>query len=290
MRIVQARRRRRRRRARPERRAAREEISHGNWRSRRPVSRRTTSWSRSTASTRRVPRVLGARQHERPVDYREGDGRARRASCPGSTTYANITLKWGITDDADAVGVAQDRRWTGRVERKNGSIVLLDDDGRGEAALELRRGWPTKWTGPTFNATATRSRSRRSRSRTKGSSKAVTRADRVPVHPAARLRRRRRRSCTARASMRLATRARRDRAAQGPARAAQSRLPRGHPAVAGDHAARRRSRTINPKVIEGLFAGRPRLPRGSLPPHQRERPQPARRGVPALRRRASRWR
>ena len=43
----------------------------------------------------------------------------------------------------------------GKVERKNGSIVLLDDSGEEKVRWNFRDGWPTKWTAPTFNATGT---------------------------------------------------------------------------------------------------------------------------------------
>jgi phage tail-like protein len=42
----------------------------------------------------------------------------------------------------------------GTVERKNGSIVLLDTTGAEKLRWNFVEGWPTKWTGPTFNATS----------------------------------------------------------------------------------------------------------------------------------------
>ncbi len=86
------------------------------------------------------------------VEYREGiDGREAR-KLPGLTKSANITLKWGTTDDASL----WDWRKTvmdGLVQRKNGSIVLLDDAGAEKARWNFRDAWPTKWTGPSLNAT-----------------------------------------------------------------------------------------------------------------------------------------
>jgi phage tail-like protein len=38
--------------------------------------------------------------------------------------------------------------------RKNGQIILLDDEGNEAAEWTFTNGWPTKWTGPAFNATA----------------------------------------------------------------------------------------------------------------------------------------
>jgi phage tail-like protein len=41
----------------------------------------------------------------------------------------------------------------GKVERKNGSIVRFDDTGKEKVRWNFVGGRPTKWTGPTFNAT-----------------------------------------------------------------------------------------------------------------------------------------
>jgi phage tail-like protein len=41
----------------------------------------------------------------------------------------------------------------GVVQRKNGSIVLLDDAGAEKVRWNFHDAWPTKWTGPSFNAT-----------------------------------------------------------------------------------------------------------------------------------------
>jgi len=88
-----------------------------------------------------------------PIDYREGtDGRHVR-KLPGLTKSANITLKWGTTDDA-ALWQWRKTVMDGVVQRKNGSIVLLDDTGSEKLRWNFNDGWPTKWTGPTFNATS----------------------------------------------------------------------------------------------------------------------------------------
>jgi phage tail-like protein len=40
----------------------------------------------------------------------------------------------------------------GTVERKDGSIVLVDDTGKEKVRWNFVKGWPTKWTGPSVNA------------------------------------------------------------------------------------------------------------------------------------------
>jgi phage tail-like protein len=40
----------------------------------------------------------------------------------------------------------------GKVERKNGSIVLCNDAGEEKIRWNFTEAWPTKWTGPSFKA------------------------------------------------------------------------------------------------------------------------------------------
>ena len=86
------------------------------------------------------------------VDYREGgDGLVVR-KLPGLNKYSNITLKWGMSDDTELWDWRK-KVMTGKIERKNGSIVLLDDAGAEKMRWNFREAWPIKWTGPSFNAT-----------------------------------------------------------------------------------------------------------------------------------------
>ncbi len=39
------------------------------------------------------------------------------------------------------------------MDRRNGSIVLLDETGQEKVRWNFISGWPSKWTGPSFNAT-----------------------------------------------------------------------------------------------------------------------------------------
>lgn len=87
-----------------------------------------------------------------PIDYREGTDSFTTRRLPGLVKYSNIILKWGITDDTELWDWRQSAM-DGKVERKNGSIVLLDDTGAEALRWNFREGWPSKWTGPTFNAT-----------------------------------------------------------------------------------------------------------------------------------------
>ena len=87
-----------------------------------------------------------------PVEYREGIDSLTAKKLPGLNKYSNISLKWGITDDAE-LWEWRKKSADGTVERKNGSIVLYNDAGEEKIRWNFIEGWPTKWTGPSFNAT-----------------------------------------------------------------------------------------------------------------------------------------
>ncbi len=89
-----------------------------------------------------------------PTDYREGDEGLTTRKLPGLVKYSNISLKRGITDDTDLWNWRK-KVMDGGVERKNGSIVLLDDKGEEKLRWNFREGWPCKWDGPSLNSTGT---------------------------------------------------------------------------------------------------------------------------------------
>jgi phage tail-like protein len=87
-----------------------------------------------------------------PIQYREGTDPLTQRKLPGLNTYSNIGLKFGMTDDAE-FWEWRSKAMGGKVERKNGSIVLMNEAGEEKLRWNFRDGWPTKWTGPSFNAT-----------------------------------------------------------------------------------------------------------------------------------------
>jgi phage tail-like protein len=89
------------------------------------------------------------------IEHREGGDRAVR-KLPGLTKYANITLKWGLTDNSELYD--WHLQWvTGdpSAKRVNGSIVLLDRQGIEKVRWNFFNAWPVKWDGPDFNAEGT---------------------------------------------------------------------------------------------------------------------------------------
>lgn len=87
-----------------------------------------------------------------PIEYREGTEGLTARKLPGLNKYSNISLKRGITDDA-TLWEWRKKAIDGTVERKTGSIIHLDETGQDKARYNFTNGWPTKYTGPTFNAT-----------------------------------------------------------------------------------------------------------------------------------------
>jgi phage tail-like protein len=89
-----------------------------------------------------------------PVDYREGtDVWLSVRKLPGLRKYSNITLKRGFTSNEDL--------WTwyknilnGVDDRRNGAIVLQDEQHNDVLRWEFQNGWICKWDGATLNATS----------------------------------------------------------------------------------------------------------------------------------------
>lgn len=86
------------------------------------------------------------------VDFRQGGDQTTK-KLPGKTTYSNITLKWGTTRD-QTLWKWHYQAVQGNIERRDGSIVLYDQANAVEVARwNFVSGWPTKWEGPSLNAT-----------------------------------------------------------------------------------------------------------------------------------------
>lgn len=86
-----------------------------------------------------------------PIEYREGGETKTVRKLPGLTKYTNITLKWGLTDSKELYNWYRDVV-NGKIERKSGSIILLDLEGNEKVRWNFFEAWPTKWDGPDFTA------------------------------------------------------------------------------------------------------------------------------------------
>ena len=87
-------------------------------------------------------------------NYREGtDKNLSARKIPGLVTHSDVTLSRGVTSDAK-LWEWREKAMKGNVERHNISITLVDDVGNAKITWNLFECWPTKWTGPSFSATA----------------------------------------------------------------------------------------------------------------------------------------
>jgi phage tail-like protein len=86
-----------------------------------------------------------------PIEYREGTDALHSKQLPGLNKFSAISLKRGITDDKQ-FWMWRQNCMDGKVERKNGSIVLFDDTGTEKIRWNFTEAWPSKWTGPGMKA------------------------------------------------------------------------------------------------------------------------------------------
>ena len=86
-----------------------------------------------------------------PIEYREGGENKTVRKLPGLTKHTNVTLKWGLTDSKELYNWYRDVV-NGKIQRKNGSIIVLDLEGNEKVRWNFFNGWPTKWDGPDFTA------------------------------------------------------------------------------------------------------------------------------------------
>jgi phage tail-like protein len=95
--------------------------------------------------------VSGLESEVEAIDYREGGEEARVRKLPGLRKYSNIVLERGITKDLELWNWHK-QVLDGDVQRRNGSIVLLDDQGHDQVRWNFVNSWPCKYIGPTLDA------------------------------------------------------------------------------------------------------------------------------------------
>jgi phage tail-like protein len=95
--------------------------------------------------------VSGMDSETEVIEFKQGNDRVVRKK-PGRTTYANIVLERGYT--------ATDDLWTwrnniekGLIDRRSGSIIVLDQDLETEVArYNFYEAWPAKWYVPEMDS------------------------------------------------------------------------------------------------------------------------------------------
>ena len=85
------------------------------------------------------------------IEHREGGWNLSPRKLTGLTKHSNIVLKWGFSVDRELIDWHQ-KVVGGEIDRRDGSIVLLDRRGQEVARRNFTRAWPAKYDGPNFNA------------------------------------------------------------------------------------------------------------------------------------------
>ncbi len=101
--------------------------------------------------------VSGMSSSTDAIEYREGDDlRNTPRKLTGLTKFGNVTLRWGVTTDADfldwlySVAPTNIAPPTGMV-RHNVTITLIDDAGADGPSWQLINCWPVGYTVPDLN-------------------------------------------------------------------------------------------------------------------------------------------
>lgn len=87
------------------------------------------------------------------IEYREGNMSPTVTKIPGLVKYANVVLKWGITDSMDLYKWHKDII-DGKINssRKTVHILLLDETGQEAVRWTVVNAWPTKYSPAALNA------------------------------------------------------------------------------------------------------------------------------------------
>ena len=96
--------------------------------------------------------VSGLSTETASIPYRNGDEDITVRKLPGLKTFSNITLRRGLTKD-DTLWKWRQTVLDGKTERRNGTISLLNEARELAMVWEFREGWPSRWEGPSMNAT-----------------------------------------------------------------------------------------------------------------------------------------
>ncbi|MFP3643358.1 phage tail protein [Paraburkholderia sp. SIMBA_054] len=86
------------------------------------------------------------------IDYREGRDPPHLRKLSGLTKFANVTLKWGMTDSMDLYQWHADTVEKGSIaNRKTVVVVVIDEGGADKARFVVSNAWPIKYTPGALN-------------------------------------------------------------------------------------------------------------------------------------------
>ncbi|MBW4508251.1 MAG: phage tail protein [Scytonematopsis contorta HA4267-MV1] len=95
--------------------------------------------------------VTGLSSTQAAGEYREGTDPLTKRKIPGLVSYGNVTLKRGMTNN-DELWKWRQSLMKGVADRREVSIVLLDDTGVEKIRWNLTNCWPVTWSSSDFNA------------------------------------------------------------------------------------------------------------------------------------------
>lgn len=98
-----------------------------------------------------VSEVTGLQLEVETETYEEGGINHFVHIFPKQTKYQNIVLKRGITDYDDLWTWCQDVV-SGKFEKKDGAIILINENKEDALRWNFVQAYPVKWTGPEFRA------------------------------------------------------------------------------------------------------------------------------------------
>jgi phage tail-like protein len=95
--------------------------------------------------------VAGLEVAQAPIEYRTGNMDIAVTKLPGLKSFTNITCTRGATGDVEFWNWLK-AGLDGQAQRKEGSIVLQDENQQEVMRWNFSGGWPCKYTGPSFDA------------------------------------------------------------------------------------------------------------------------------------------
>ncbi|MFZ0388947.1 MAG: phage tail protein [Calditrichia bacterium] len=95
--------------------------------------------------------VSGISRETQVEDYQEGGLNEFVHRLPGPARFQNIVLKRGITDSGELFQWHQEVI-SGKIRRRNGSIILQDNAGEERWRWNFIEAYPAKWSGPSLQA------------------------------------------------------------------------------------------------------------------------------------------
>ena len=86
------------------------------------------------------------------IPYREAGNNQVVRHIPGQVSYQPVILRYGLTNSRELWDWLT-KAMSGRVERRNVSVIMLDSDGSREVIRwNLVDAWPSEWIGANLNA------------------------------------------------------------------------------------------------------------------------------------------